>query len=80
MTLTCGRCGEGYRADRETAIEHGNGARCPACGKENEPAQSPTVPNRVGLADGGETDVVSSVVDQLETDGKEVHLHFHFHR
>lgn len=77
---TCSRCGNDYDTERETPRETMNSARCPKCGQENEP--------RPARADGGTVAVpsnrdvpagVTNVLESIEADGRELHVHFHFH-
>lgn len=75
---TCDRCGNEYDTERETPNPHMNSARCPKCGCENEPDGTPAPAPAAARADGGVPDV-ARVVEQIETDGKELHLHVHYH-
>jgi len=72
--ITCARCGTDYDTTRETPKDWMDSSRCPQCGCTNEQANQP-----VARADGGVPDVVSNVVEQVDTDGKELHLHVHYH-
>lgn len=74
---TCERCGNEYDTNRETPKPHMNSARCPKCGCENEPGATADAP-QLARADGGAPGV-AEVVEQIETDGKELHLHVHYH-
>lgn len=84
MTVVeCGRCGNEYDTERETPKPTMNSQRCPACGCENDPAMAPTpdapeLADTLARTDGGVPDL-SRVVEQLDTDGEEVHLHVHYH-
>lgn len=77
---TCGRCGNEYDTERETPRESMNSSRCPKCGEENEtqPARADggTVP---APASGDVPDAIANTLASIETDGEELHVHFHFH-
>ncbi|WP_226005026.1 hypothetical protein [Natrinema salinisoli] len=76
----CDRCGTEYDTDRETSQSSFDSMRCPSCGKQNSPPVAETDGGTLEVpANESVPETIRDTLTTIEGDGKELHVHFHFH-